>query len=331
MNVDYHVHLEEGPYSIRWWNRTAEALLAFASWREDKHSRDWIGKLSSAMARRVEAGAFSPEWLDLYRVRAKQQGLREVGIVDHLYRFREYKPYYERHIHLGNDDLGRLQRRWLDQVCVASVADFCDFLEQQKERWAADGIRLRVGVEADYFAGGETELAGILRQHAWDHVIGSVHFVDGWGFDNPDTRERFQRENLLDLYDHFFQLMERAVASGLFDILAHPDNIKVFGYRPDETALIPFYRRIAQALKRHDVATEINTGLYYRYPVREMCPSPGFLQVLAEYEVPVTTSSDAHFPDHVGHHLPQARQQLKAAGYKTIATFERRVRKEVEL
>ena len=28
------------------------------------------------------------------------------------------------------------------------------------------------------------ELEAILRRYDWDYVIGSVHFLDGWGFDD---------------------------------------------------------------------------------------------------------------------------------------------------
>jgi histidinol-phosphatase (PHP family) len=331
MKVDYHVHLEEGPYSIRWWNRTAQALLSFREPSADFHTMEWMHRLSEWMSERVRKGPFSPEWLDLYRQRAKQLGLREVGIVDHLYRFREYKSYYEQYVRVDDSELGRLQRVWLDQVCMASLEEFHSFIRQQQAVWEQDGIRLKLGIEADYFAGGEAQLKGILQQYEWDYVIGSVHFVDGWGFDNPETEQRFAETNLLALYRREFELVEGAIRSRLFDFLAHLDNLKVFGYRPDETELLSDYERIAQTLREHDTATEINTGLQYRYPVKEACPSPTFLKILQQHDVPITTSSDAHFPDHLAMHLEEARERLKEAGYTKIVTFDRRKRLEVPL
>lgn len=331
MKVDYHVHLEEGPYSHRWWNRTAEALLAFRQPEYGRHTLQWMEQVADWMSQRLNRGAFSSEWLDLYRLRAKQLGLTEVGIVDHLYRFREYKPYFEQNMHIENDELGKLQRTWLDQVCTTSIDEFVSFIQSQKPIWEADGIALRLGIEADYFVGGETVLAPMIASYPWDHVIGSVHFAEGWGFDNPDTQERFAQSDLQALYEQTFQVVERAIGSGLFDIVAHLDNLKVFGHRPPEEAMVPLYQRIARALRDHKVATEINTGLYYRYPVREMCPSYRFLQILHEHGVPITTSSDSHFPDHLGSHLDGARKLLYKAGYRELATFERRVRQLVSL
>lgn len=331
MKVDYHVHLEEGPYSLRWWSRTAEALLSFYQPTCDRHSREWMEELSVKMARRVAKGAYSEEWLDLYRLRAKQLGLGEVGIVDHLYRFKEFKPYFEQHMHLKDDRLGHIQQRWLDQVCTDSLADFVAFIQSQKPVWRADGIDLRLGIEADYFVGGETVLAPMVAAYPWDYVIGSIHFADGWGFDNPDAQDRFEHIDLLALYEQTFAVVERAIGSGLFDIVAHLDNLKVFGHRPPEEQLLPLYQRVARALRQQGIATEVNTGLYYRYPVQEMCPSPSFLQILHEHGVSVTTSSDSHFPAHVGSHLEEARELLRHIGYREIATFERRVCKPIPL
>ncbi|MGG1664050.1 histidinol phosphate phosphatase domain-containing protein [Brevibacillus sp. NRS-1366] len=331
MKVDYHVHLEEGPYSLRWWSRTAEALLHFREPAQDRHTREWMEELASWMHERINRGAYSHEWLDLYRVRAKKLGLSHVGIVDHLYRFKEFKPYFEHHMHLKDGDLGRLQRIWLDQVCTNSIDEFVGFIQEQQPIWEADGIALKLGIEADYFSGGEAVLAPMIKSYPWDHVIGSVHFVNGWGFDNPETQERFREADLLSLYQQQFQVVEEAIASGLFNIVAHLDNLKVFGYRPPEEELLPYYHRIAELLQKHGAATEINTGLYYRYPVKEMCPSYSFLQILREYGVPITTSSDSHFPDHLGSYLDEARQMLIRAGYRQIVTFDKRIRQTVEL
>ncbi|MET3287575.1 UNVERIFIED_CONTAM: histidinol-phosphatase (PHP family) [Brevibacillus sp. OAP136] len=331
MKVDYHVHLEEGPYSVRWWQRTAEALQAFSPIAEEKHTLAWMEQLSERMAARIRKGAYSQEWLDLYRIRAKELGLTQVGIVDHLYRFTEFKPYFEQHMHLADDQLGHMQRIWLNQVCTSSLDEFVAFITEQKAIWAEDGLTLRLGLEADYFLGGETVLRPIIDKYPWDHIIGSIHFVDGWGFDNPEAVERFDQSDLRELYEKLFGMVESAIRSGLFDIIAHLDNLKVFGHRISNEELVPHYRRIAQLLQEYGIATEINTGLYYRYPVKEMCPAYSFLQLLQEQGVPITTSSDSHFPDHLGSYLGEARALLRQAGYREIATFESRVRKMVEL
>lgn len=326
MKVDYHLHLEEGPYSLRWLDRTNRALQHFMPVEALKHSLEWLLQSKELLQTRLEQGAFSSFWIDLYLEEALRKGLKEVGIVDHLYRFREAREYYYRHVDISDTDLGRLQKEWLDQVMMESIHHFTAAIEDAKARWAEKGITLRLGLEADYFVGGEAELAELLALGNWDYVIGSVHFIDGWGFDNPDTQNRFIGKDLPSLYDKHFANVESAIRSGLFDFVAHLDNMKVFSYRPDENTLLPYYERIAKVLLETNVATEINAGLYYRYPVQEMCPSPLFLSVLAKHQVPITVSSDSHYPDDIGSYVAQNVETLLRHGFTEVATFEKRKR-----
>lgn len=326
MKIDYHLHLEEGPYSMRWLARTNEALEHYEPLQEEKHSLQWLMKSQERLLKRVKEGAFSEAWIDLYLEEAVRKGIKEVGIVDHLYRFYEAKAYYERYVQIDDTDLGRLQKEWLDQVRVTSIHQFTKAIGEAKERWAKRGVTLRLGIEADYFIGGERELEQLLQLGDWDYVIGSVHFINGWGFDNPDTKAYFQTYNLHTLYDQFFETVEQAIRSRLFDIVAHLDNIKVFNYRLDENEQLSYYKTIAEALVDTNTATEVNAGLYYRYPVQEMCPSPLYLQTLIKYGVPITVSSDAHFPNDLGNYAEKNIKTLYNHGVTHIATFEKRVR-----
>ncbi|MGG3643651.1 histidinol phosphate phosphatase domain-containing protein [Bacillus gobiensis] len=331
MKVDYHVHLEEGPYSMRWLDRTNKAIEHFEPAPFSKHTVEWLAFSRQRLHKRLEEGAYSSYWLDFYLLEALRKGIKEVGIVDHLYRFTETKQYYEKYMHLGNDQLGTLQKTWLHQVMNQSISAFTNTIHQAKERWAEKGVTLRIGIEADYFESGEEELNNLLSLGKWDYIIGSVHFLDGWGFDNPEAKSLFDERNLEDLYDRFFKTVEKGIRSNLFHIFAHLDNLKLFNYRPDENLLVPYYHKIARALKETSTATEINAGLYYRYPVKEMCPSPLFLQILAQYEIPMTISSDSHFPDDLGNYAEQNSQTLKQHGIKSIATFNQGMRKLVSI
>ncbi|MDM5187703.1 histidinol phosphate phosphatase domain-containing protein [Bacillus sp. DX4.1] len=327
MKVDYHLHLEEGPYSMRWLARTNEALEHYIPLQEERHSVEWMMKTQERLQKRVKEGPFTADWIDLYLEEAVRKGIKEVGIVDHLYRFHEAKAYYEKYVDIGNTQLGRLQKEWLDQVRVTSIHNFTRAIQEAKERWAKQGVILRLGIEADYFIGGERELQELLALGDWDYVIGSVHFIDGWGFDNPDTKAYFEEHQLHTLYHTFFTTVEKAVRSKLFDIVAHLDNIKVFNYRLDENIQLPYYETIARALVETNTATEINAGLYYRYPVQEMCPSPLYLHVLAQYQVPITLSSDAHYPNDLGNYVEDNVEILRNHSVSHVATFEKRIRK----
>ncbi|MNW41890.1 histidinol-phosphatase [compost metagenome] len=323
MKVDMHFHLEEGPYSLRWLLRTMQALTSTKSTPDlsaGHHTLQFAEKMSQLLSSRMQQGCYSEEWLDRYLTTGRERGIEHFGVVDHLYRFRECRSYYEKHMLLDDSPVGRLQRTWLDQVCVASLSDFVSFVTEAKK----SRPDLALGIEADFFPGGEAELGQMLSGYDWDYVIGSVHFLDGWGFDNPEAKDEFNDRDPVETYVNYYELLRQACVSGLFHIIAHPDNLKVFGFRPhDERELLPYYRRIAEEMVHSGVITEINTGLAYRYPIAESCPSPLFLSVLAEYRVPLTLSSDAHFPDDIGMLLDTARAAAEAAGYTELAVFRK--------
>lgn len=322
MKVDFHFHLEEGPYSNGWLLRTAQALENVLQQNGElsapRHSLEWVNQITSRLKDRIEKGCFEEEWVFSYFQLGMDKGIQHFGLVDHLYRFQEFRPYYEKFITLDDSPLGMMQKQWLDRVCVYSIEPFLDIVHRAKQQ----GYPVSLGVEADYFPGGEEELASLLSQYHFDYIIGSIHFLDGWGFDNPETKNMFAKKDLLSLYKQLFDTVKLAAKSGLFHMIGHLDNLKVFNYRPDEKLLLPLYEEVAYVLREMDIATEINTGLAYRYPVKEACPSPAFLKILKQHNVPITLSSDAHFPDDIGTLLDEAVELLKRSGYSEIVYFK---------
>lgn len=328
MLVDYHLHLEEGPYNAKWLNRTIQALATMTDEFQLDSKKGQMERAIQQLHSRMKQGCYSEQWLDLYLKRALQLGIKEVGIVDHLYRFEETKGYFENYMLLEErEEVGKIQRQWLDQVMTQNMAQFVSCIERAKEKWMQHGIALKLGLECDYFVGGEQELQSLIEGYDWDFLIGSVHFIDGWGFDNPALQHRFQHFEPEMLYNQFFETVEQMILSKQFDFIAHLDNLKVFNYRVQNQGFMhAWYERIAKALKEADVATEINSGLYYRYPVQESCPSPSFLRVLTAHQIPMTLSSDAHYPDDLGSFVTDNANQLKQLGVTEIATFTKRVR-----
>jgi histidinol-phosphatase (PHP family) len=326
LRIDYHIHLEEGPYSLSFVEKSLKAIEHFESNGERRHSKKWLQKSMEKISRRLAEGEYSKWWLDFYLQEALDKGIKEVGIVDHLYRFKETKAYFTKFMDLTSSEVGVKQVKWLDQVMVRSLDEFVGFIQSQKEVWASKGVKLVLGIEADYFVGGETELKSLLDGYDFDYIIGSVHFHRGWGFDNPELQHKFLEHNLLQLYKDHFETVKKAAETKLFDFIAHLDNIKVFNHRPDEALLMGMYKDVARVLVKNDVATEINPGLYYRYPVQEMCPSSHFLDILIAEGVTFTISSDSHFPNDLGIYSNQIKNMLIEKGVKDIATFEKRQR-----
>jgi histidinol-phosphatase (PHP family) len=151
MKIDMHFHLEEGPYSSRWLSRTLQALTSTEPKLDQTlghHTLRYVEELSTLMNRRIQQGCYSEEWLDRYLITGRTRGIEVFGVVDHLYRFRECRSYYEKYMLLDDSPMGRLQQAWLDQVCVASLSDFVGFVTEAKK------LRpdLVLGIEADFFS-----------------------------------------------------------------------------------------------------------------------------------------------------------------------------------
>jgi histidinol-phosphatase (PHP family) len=208
----------------------------------------------------------------------------------------------------------------------AYVADVRTVRESAR---ADGGPEVLLGIEADLHPGNEAHVRRLLAGHAFDVVLGSVHFVDGWAFDDPDRRDGYADWDIRALWERYFDDLIAAARSGLADVIGHADLVKKFGYVP-EGDLTPLYERAAAAFASAGVAVEVNTaGL--RKPCAELYPSAGFLRALREADVAVTTGSDAHRPGEVGAGFAEARSALLAAGYTRVSVFRNRQAEEVPL
>jgi histidinol-phosphatase (PHP family) len=134
------------------------------------------------------------------------------------------------------------------------------------------------------------------------------------------------------VWSRYFETLGEAARTGMFDILAHPDLVKVWGKkRPlPEGDLRRFYDLAMDGIADSDVAIEVSTaGL--RKPVGEIYPAPAFLEMCLDAGRPVALSSDAHASDQLGHRYEEAVEMLKGMGVSEIADFKDRERRMVPL
>jgi len=130
------------------------------------------------------------------------------------------------------------------------------------------------------------------------------------------------------IWARYFETLAAAARSGLYDVMAHPDLVKVWGAeRPlPEGDLRRFYEPAVEAFADMDVAVEVSTaGL--RKPVGERYPAEPFLAMCLEAGCPIALSSDAHYPRHVGFEYPSTVAWLADQGVRELSVFERRARR----
>lgn len=189
--------------------------------------------------------------------------------------------------------------------------------------------RILLGVEADLHPGNEAHVRRLLSSARFDFVLGSVHYVDGWAFDDPHRIAGYEQWDPDVLWERYFRDLRAAAASGLVDAIAHPDLIKKFSCVPRSDPR-ELYHGFAEAAARAGIAVEVSTaGL--RKPCAELYPGVDLLKTLRRYGVPVTIGSDAHAPEEVGYAYSAAVEALAQAGYREAVVFVDRRPQEVPL
>ena len=257
---------------------------------------------------------FTSENVERYREVADERGIEELGVAEHIHRFVQALDIWS--------------HPWYRHWAADDVDEYIDFLRS---------ARLKVGIEADFLPGREDRLANFLDGRDWDYVVGSVHFlrddaVDVHGEPGWEPWDVWRGGDPEKVWTRYFDTLGEAARSGLFDILAHPDLVKVFAGRvpvPDGD-LRRFYERAMDGIADSDVAVEVSTaGL--RKPAGEIYPAPAMLEMCLDAGRPVALSSDAHEPDQLGHEYERAVEQLTDLGVGEIAVFDRRERQLAEL
>jgi len=256
--------------------------------------------------------------VELYVEHARRNGVDVLVFTEHLFRFREAFELLEGWWDADpNPAFAAITRRyWQDHVNL-DLAEYARLIEEAK----AAGLPVRLGLEMDWIPGRAEDLRRLLAPYAWDCVLGSIHWIGAFGLDIEEFLDEWRRRKVDDVWEEYGQLIEDLAGAGLVDVLAHPDVVKVWGFRPkDESGL---HRRLVSAAKRNQLALEINTNGLNK-PIAELYPGPSLLRLARAAGVPITLASDAHAPELVGQRFDAAIEASRAAGYEDYVAFEGR-------
>jgi histidinol-phosphatase (PHP family) len=258
---------------------------------------------------------FTVENAGRYRRAATERGIVELGVSEHIHRFHQAlkvwrHPFWQEN---ATDDL----------------QDYCRFVRED--------TNLKLGIEADFIPGREDRMASLLEACELDYVVGSVHFLRDHAVDMEDHGVWQAGDSPEEIWRRYFRTLGEAARSGLFDILAHPDLVKIWGpARPAHPAHhgrpLPegdprrYYELAIPGIAESGIAVEVSTaGL--RKPVAELYPAPALLEMCLEAGAPVALSSDAHRPADVGADYDRALELLERLGVSELCVFERRARR----
>jgi histidinol-phosphatase (PHP family) len=249
---------------------------------------------------------FTASNVERYLAAAEAAGVEELGVSEHVYRFRQALDLWRHPF-------------WVE-TAVDDLDAYCEFVR---------GTPLRLGIECDFVPGAEERTASLLTERDFDYVVGSVHFVgegdaavdhEGWDVWEADGDPD-------EVWRRYFEALAGCARTGLFDILAHPDLVKIWGRaRPlPERDLRHFYEPAVAAIAESGIAVEVSTaGL--RKPVGEIYPAAEFAAMCVEAGAVFALSSDAHLPEQVGFEYERAVEFLDRLGVEEICVFEQRQR-----
>jgi histidinol-phosphatase (PHP family) len=246
---------------------------------------------------------FSSANAERYREAAGERGIDELGVSEHVYRFRQALEVWQHPF-------------WM-RYAIDDLDAYCAFVREETD--------LRLGIEADFVPGGEDRMANLLEERDFDYVVGSVHFLREGAVDMDDYSVWDTGRSVEEVWRRYFQTIGESARSGLFDIVAHPDLVKYWGdgARRPEGDLRRYYEFAIDGIAESGIAVEVSTaGL--RKPAGELYPAPAFLEMAVEAGARVALSSDAHRPEDVGADYDQALAVLEQLGVKEICVFDRR-------
>ena len=236
-----------------------------------------------------------------YAERALELRLPEIGFSDH-------SP-------VEHDD----QDDW--RMLAGELSEYV--MKVQLARDTHPALPIRLGLEVDFIPGHEPWIEEMAHRYEWDYFIGSVHYVSGkWDFDNPKRLAEWADHDVDEVWADYFNRLTNAAASGLFQIIGHPDLPKKFGHRPTRNCT-GLYINFLAACESSGTCIELNTaGL--RKDCAEMYPCLEFLKLARSTNVQITFGSDAHAPHEVGMNLEDAVSLAREAGYQQCCRFNRR-------
>jgi histidinol-phosphatase (PHP family) len=233
------------------------------------------------------------------------------------------ESYVERAIDLGIDIYGFSEHAPMDfdeqyRLNFNEMTLYESDVNNLQKKYS-DKIKILLGYEVDYLKGHIDRR--VLNANV-DYLIGSIHFLGKWGFDNPEFIDNYKNRNIDDIWQEYFNNIESMAKMGSFDIVGHLDLIKIFNFMPKKDIRL-IATPALKAIKKSNMVIELNSaGL--RKPTKEIYPSPLLLELAYELDIPITFSSDAHAIGQVGFKYDKVTKLAKKTGYTKAVTFEQR-------
>jgi histidinol-phosphatase (PHP family) len=286
----------------------------------DYHLHLWPHSQSSVSYQIDQIAAYCDE--------AATHGVTELALTEHSHRFVDVAslvgPFW---LKFGHEPTSTQMAEYFAFHARNSLEDYVNLAVAAKEQ----GLPVKVGLEVDYYPGQMDQVSELLAQYPFDVLIGSVHWLGTWQFDDIDNEVQMHEWKVRDVdaaWSNYTDALGELVATNSVDVLAHPDLIKVAGVIANNPA--EFWQRMAKVASDADISLECSSA-GWKKPVGEQYPAEGFLAYLVEGGVTFTTASDAHRLERVGERAGDLATMLETHGVHELASYTKRQRAMVSL
>lgn len=270
----------------------------------------------------------SIEVISRYVHEASEKGVVEIALTEHLFRFRQadavLRGFWKSD---SNVQLAREMESYWNRHALADLDQYVEAVQEAK----AAGLPVILGLEVDYYPDQMDIVADLLKGYPFDVLLGSVHWLGAWGFDDIDSdlvMAEWEIRDIEGVWDHYTTSLEELAQTKVCDVLAHPDLVKICGRFPR----VPeeFYDRMAEAAKSTQMSAELSSA-GWRKPIGEQYPARYLLKKFVDAKVGLTTASDAHRQDDVASNMTRLRELLDDVGCHELTGYHDRKAHSIKL
>lgn len=189
--------------------------------------------------------------------------------------------------------------------------------------------KVLLGLEVDFIPDETEFMQKAVSSADYDYIIGGLHFQGSWGFDSSlkDWEPKSSAERYA-VYAQYYEDLYKMSESGLVDIVAHPDLVKMFTLDTFNSWLelptsVDLVRRALESIKQRDLIMEVSSA-GVRKPCNEPYPGPKIMKMAAEIGLKISISSDAHATSQIAFAFDQIEDYVKSFGFREYHVVEKR-------
>ena len=243
----------------------------------------------------IERGDYTQEWIEKFINQAVKMNIDEINLLEHSIRIKEFHPVFK-----DAREYNLYQKKWFEgkEKSARSIDELKTLAEKIKNQNYP--VKINFGLEICWFEQHANLIESLVADDFFDYVIGSVHWIDNWTFNQ--RKYQWLGKDFNKIYKRYYELENSLAQSEIFDIIAHPDLIGCHSLYPDYD-LSEAYDCLCRNLVKHNVSLEMNTS-------KSLGVNSRFLEIAKADGVSFSTGSDAHRPEDVGRNIKEVTELI---------------------